>query len=47
MSLSVDDFQMFQALYAVQEQMDRAFSAHGSFSIISGVMVCWELFMVV
>ena len=34
---------MFQSMYAVLEQMDGAFSAKGSLSFASGVMVCWGL----
>ena len=34
---------MFQAMYAVRERMDRAFSTHGSLSLVSDVKVCLGL----
>ncbi|XP_022324490.2 3-oxo-5-alpha-steroid 4-dehydrogenase 2-like [Crassostrea virginica] len=34
---------MFQSMYAVLEKIDGAFSAHGSLSLVSGVMMCWGL----
>ena len=47
MSQILIDFLLFQAIYAVLEQMDRTFSAHGSLSLVSGVMVCFGLYNVV
>ena len=34
-------------MHAVLEHMDRTFSAHGSLSLVSGVMVCFGLYNVV
>ena len=39
--MSLDDPLLFQAMCAVLEQMDRAFPAKDSLSLVSGVMACF------